>query len=160
MTETAPVAPNVDREKLLENVMARHHYTGDSLIEVLHAAQQLYGYLSPPILKEIARKLRLPPSKVLGVATFYHLFRFHPSAKHTASVCLGTACYVEGAANLANIVQEHGWTLEVDRCAGACGLAPLVVCDGVPITRTTPAQLESHLRDAYESRNSPPRSTD
>jgi bidirectional [NiFe] hydrogenase diaphorase subunit len=134
-----------EREKL-ERVMARHHYAGDALIEILHAAQQLYGYLSTPLLKEIARKLRLPPSKVLGVATFYHLFRFAPPAKCTASVCLGTACYVEGSTVLADIVRDSGWNLNVDRCAGACGLAPLVVCDGVALPRTTPEQLAKYLR--------------
>lgn len=136
----------VDRAKQLESLMARHHHSGDALIEILHAAQQLYGYLSPPLLNDIARKLRLPPSKVLGVATFYHLFRFIPPEKHTASVCLGTACYVEGAAALADTVRKCGWTLEIDRCAGACGLAPLVVCDGVPLSRVTSEQLENHLR--------------
>lgn len=141
MAETA-----ADRTRQLDTLIARHHYAGDALIEILHAAQQLYGYLSPPILNDIARKLRLPPSRVLGVATFYHLFRFTPPEKHTASVCLGTACYVEGAAALADTVRKCGWTLEIDRCAGACGLAPLVVCDGVPLSRVTPDQLESHLQ--------------
>jgi bidirectional [NiFe] hydrogenase diaphorase subunit len=141
MTETPG-----ERERLLENAMARHHYAGDALIEILHTAQQLYGCLSAALLKEIARKLRLPPSRVLGVATFYHLFRFTPPAEHTASVCLGTACYVEGAARLAEIVGKGGWNLDVDRCAGACGLAPLVVCDGVAIARATPSQLEAYLR--------------
>jgi bidirectional [NiFe] hydrogenase diaphorase subunit len=147
MAETAPLVKNTEREKLLENAIVRNHYAGDALIEILHLAQQLYGYLSAPLLNEIARKLRLPPSKVLGVATFYHLFRFTPPEKHTAAVCLGTACYVEGAAELANTVRKSGWTLEVDRCAGACGLAPLVVCDGTALSRVTPAQLESHLRE-------------
>ena len=73
MTPTA-----TERDRLLENVMSRHHYAGDALIEILHAAQQLYGYLSPALLHTIAHKLRLPPSRVLGVATFYHLFRFLP----------------------------------------------------------------------------------
>ncbi len=136
-----------ERGKLLENAMMRHHYAGEALIEILHAAQQLYGYLPAPLLKEIARRLRLPPSKVLGVATFYHLFRLTPPEKHTAAVCLGTACYVEGAEVLANTVRKCGWRLEVDRCAGACGLAPLVVCDGTALSRVTPAQLESHLRE-------------
>ncbi len=135
-----------ERDKQLESLMARHHYAGDALIEILHAAQQLHGYLSPQLLENIARKLRLPPSRVLGVATFYHLFRFTPPEKHTASVCLGTACYVEGAAALADTVRKCGWTLEIDRCAGACGLAPLVVCDGVALSRVTPAQLETHLQ--------------
>jgi bidirectional [NiFe] hydrogenase diaphorase subunit len=133
------------RGKALENAMARHHYAGDALIEILHAAQQIHGYLSAPLLKEIARRLRLPPSRVLGVATFYHLFRFAPQAAHTACLCVGTACYVEGASNLAEILKRKGWTLEEVRCSGSCGLAPLVVCDGTALSRVTPAQLEAHL---------------
>lgn len=133
-------------EKLLEEAMARHHYSGDALIEILHAAQLFHGYLSAPLLKEIARKLRLPPSRVLGVATFYHLFRFKPPAKHTASVCIGTACYVEGAADLVDIVRKNGWSLDAVRCSGTCGLAPLVVCDGATLCRTTPANLEDYLQ--------------
>jgi bidirectional [NiFe] hydrogenase diaphorase subunit len=140
MTDTAK-AP----EKLLEEVMARHHYSGDALIEILHAAQQFHGYLSAPLLREVARKLRLPPSRVLGVATFYHLFRFAPPEKHTCSVCIGTACYVEGAAELVDVVKKNGWKLDGVRCSGTCGLAPLVVCDGVTLRHTTPAKLEEYL---------------
>jgi bidirectional [NiFe] hydrogenase diaphorase subunit len=134
-----------DPAKLLENLMARHHYAGDALIEILHAAQQLYGYLSAPLLREIARKLHLPPSRVLGVATFYHLFRFAPPAERAASVCMGTACYAEGAADLANILRKKGWTVDTPRCSGSCGLAPLVVCDGEALSRVTSAQLETRL---------------
>jgi bidirectional [NiFe] hydrogenase diaphorase subunit len=128
-------------EKLLEDVMARHHYAGDALIEVLHAAQQFYGCLSAPVLKEIARKLRLPPSRVFGVATFYHLFHFTRPAKHCATVCVGTACYVDGAAELAHIAENNGWTVDFVRCVGSCGLAPLVVCDGAALPHATPAKL-------------------
>ena len=136
-----------DRERLLENVMARHQFAGDALIEVLHAAQQLYGYLSPPLLKDVARKLRLPPSRVLGVATFYHLFRMFPPAPHAASVCLGTACYVAGAPELASVAKQNGWAVDEVRCAGCCGLAPLVVCHGESLPRITPDKLETYLRE-------------
>jgi bidirectional [NiFe] hydrogenase diaphorase subunit len=145
LTEVATEAAAAP-ERLLEAVMARHRYAGDALIEVLHAAQQFYGCLSAPLLREIARKMHLPPSMVLGVATFYHLFRFAPRARHTACVCVGTACYVEGSAELVQTVKKHGWTLEEVRCAGACGLAPLVVCDGVSIARATPEQLKGYLQ--------------
>src|SRR5579872_3931909 len=105
----APMTPGVpeEREKLLERAMARHNNSGDALIEVLHAAQQLYGYLSKPLLKKIARTLKLPPSRVLGVATFYHLFRFAPHDEHSAVVCLGTACYVGGGAGLMSVMCRH-----------------------------------------------------
>ena len=136
----------------LDAVMARHHYAADALIEVLHAAQQLYGYLAPDILRQIAHKLKLPPSRVLGAATFYHLFRFTPNKPHSASVCLGTACYVAGASELTRVFRKHpDWTLITERCIGSCGVAPLVICDGVTLARTTPDAIESHLRNALES---------
>lgn len=136
----------------LERVMARHHYSGSALIEVLHAAQQLYGYLSKPVLKEIAHKLSLPPSRVLGVATFYHLFRFEPRKEHMAVVCLGTACYAAGATELMATAQsrgeQYGWTIEAGRCVGSCGLAPVAICDGHALSRVTPRELESKIGDA------------
>lgn len=139
------------REKQLERVMARHHYAGDALIEILHAAQQLYGYLSKPLLANVARQLRLPPSKVLGVATFYHLFRFKPANAHNAIVCLGTACYVAGGPALMDACRsrcDSSWNLEAGRCVGSCGLAPVVICDGESLSRVTVAQLETRLEGA------------
>ena len=136
------------RVEKLETAMAQHDHSGDSLIEVLHVAQELYGYLSKPLLEQIARKLRLPPSKVLGVATFYHLFRFEPSREHTAVVCLGTACYVAGGLGLMSIAKERcdaSWTIEAGRCVGSCGLAPVAICDGEPLSRLTQAQWEARL---------------
>lgn len=145
-----------EREKLLERAMARHRYAGDALIEVLHVAQYLNGYLSKPILKHIARSLRLPSSRVLGVATFYHLFRFEPDKKHSGVVCLGTACYVAGGPALMQTLRTRAaqdardaghdeWTIRAGRCVGSCGLAPVVICDGMPLSRVTPAQLDAHL---------------
>ncbi len=131
--------------------MARYHHSGSALIEVLHAAQELYGYLSRPLLNGIAHKLRLPPSRVLGVATFYHLFRFAPHKAHTATVCLGTACYVAGGTELMDTVRERcpaeGWTIEAGRCVGSCGLAPIVICDGEPLSRLTPERLTERLTE-------------
>ncbi len=129
--------------------MARHRYSGDALIEVLHVAQQLYGYLSRPLLRSIAHKLKLPPSRVLGVATFYHLFRFAPSREHRAVVCMGTACYAAGAPELLARLRERcggDWTLEEARCVGSCGLAPVVNCDGAAWSRVTLADLEVRLK--------------
>jgi len=146
-------ACDVERDELLERAMARHHHSGDSLIEVLHAAQQLYGYLSPALLSRVAHSLKLPPSRVLGVATFYHLFRFAPREKHCAVICLGTACYEAGASDLlaqAHRAQHHSadqdWTIESGRCVGSCGLAPVVVIDGEPKARISRSGLESFLK--------------
>ena len=152
-----------ERDKLLERAMARHHHSGDALIEVLHAAQQLYGYLSRPLLKTIAQRLKLPPSKVQGVATFYHLFRFTPSRAHSAVVCRGTACYVAGGTELMAALRKRcnsdEWTIETGRCMGSCGLAPVVICDGTALARATSEQLEDRLKEIHDRRNSKPDSS-
>ena len=157
MSVHAPAAPAKDnREKLLERAMPRHQYVGDELIEVLHTAQELYGYLPPGLLKTVARKLRLPPSRVLGVATFHHFFSLKPKGEHTFVVCLATACYVAGALGLVSTpghrCAKPGQTspdgkvsVQTARCIGACGLAPAVIYDGTVMARVTPQALNSEL---------------
>jgi bidirectional [NiFe] hydrogenase diaphorase subunit len=151
----APHPSGDNRFKLLEATMKRHQYQPDALIEVLHKAQELFGYLSVDLLLYIARSLKLPPSRVYGVATFYHFFSLAPQGEHTCVVCLGTACYVKGAASLLAAVEheagvkagattaDNQLSLMTARCLGACGIAPAIVLDGdVAGHMTTEALLE------------------
>jgi bidirectional [NiFe] hydrogenase diaphorase subunit len=153
---TPPSAVKDNREKMLERAMSRHNYSGDALIEVLHTAQELYGFLTPALLKHIARKLKLPPSRVLGVTTFYHFFSLAPKGEHSFVVCLGTACYVAGALGLVETLERRcarvGSTspdgrvsVNTARCIGSCGLAPAVVYDGKILPRLGPQQLNAEL---------------
>ena len=154
----AVLKPNADaathpsgdnRFKILEATMKRNQYQPDALIEVLHKAQELFGYLSADLLLHIAHSLKLPPSRVYGVATFYHFFSLAPQGEHTCVVCLGTACYVKGAATLLATVEhaagvkagattpDNRLSLLTARCLGACGIAPAVVFDGTVAGRQT-----------------------
>lgn len=158
VSSAAAAVPAVkdNREKMLERAMSRHAYSGAALIEVLHTAQELYGYLSQPLLRAIAHKLKLPPSRVLGVATFYHFFSLKPKGEHTFVVCIGTACYVAGGFGLVQKLEHRctkaGQTMvdgkvsvETARCIGSCGLAPAVIYDGNVLARATPAALDAEL---------------
>jgi len=138
--------------------MSRHQYSGDALIEVLHTAQELYGFLSPELLRTIAKKLKLPPSRVLGVASFYHFFTMKPKGEHTFVVCTGTACYVAGAAGLVETLEKRcakvGQTSKdgkvsvvTARCIGSCGLAPAVVYDGSILARVKPDRILRELEN-------------
>lgn len=130
------------RFKTLDMVMKRNQFKADALIEVLHKAQEAFGYLEEDVLLYVARGLKIPVSKVYGVATFYHLFSLKPAGEHTCVVCLGTACYVKGSDKIAaalceDLGVEMGKTssdgkvsLVGARCIGACGIAPAVVYDG------------------------------
>ncbi len=146
-----PTPPSGDnRYKLLEATMKRHQYQPDALIEVLHTAQELFGYLETDLLLHIAKSLKLPPSRVYGVATFYHFFSLKPKGKHTCVVCMGTACYVKGASHVVAAVEkladvragetttDGNLSLLTARCIGACGIAPAVVMDGVVSGQQTP----------------------
>jgi len=149
LSSPPPATVKDNREKLLERAMSRHQYSGDALIEVLHTAQELYGFLPPALLKTIARKLKLPPSRVLGVVSFYHFFSLKPKAEHTFVVCLGTACYVAGAFSLVEVLKRRCVSKDVSvdtaRCIGSCGLAPAVIYDGKVLARVTPELIGAEL---------------
>ena len=137
------------RFKILEVHMKKFQFRQDALIEVLHKAQELFGCLDDDLLLFVASKLKLPPSRVYGVATFYHFFTLKPQGQHTCVVCMGTACYVKGADKILAAIEEEtnikpGETtpdnrvsLLTARCIGACGIAPAVVYDGKVTPRQT-----------------------
>lgn len=145
-----PKHPSGDnRFKLLDRAIARHQGRGDALIEVLHAAQGIFGYLENDLMIYIARSLKLPLSRVYGVATFYHFFSLKPKGDHTFVLCMGTACYVKGAEAIQNGVAQacgskFGETtddgtvsLVSARCVGSCGLAPVAVIDDTVVGKLT-----------------------
>ncbi|MEB3351028.1 MAG: NAD(P)H-dependent oxidoreductase subunit E [Cyanobacteriota bacterium] len=115
----------------------------DSLIEILHRLQERHGHLSSAMLAAVAHDLALPPSRVVGVASFYHLFHQAPPPPHRAGVCLGTACWVRGGPVVLAALEQRlgrragaspgpdGWALAAIDCLGACGQAPVLAVDGV-----------------------------
>jgi bidirectional [NiFe] hydrogenase diaphorase subunit len=138
-----PPHPSGDaRFAMIDKALTKARYAQDHLIEVLHVAQDVFGYLSEDVLRYLSHELRLPPSTVFGVATFYHLFTFDPPGAHTCTVCTGTACFVKGADEIVRQLEAaHGvapgvttadgsFTLSTARCLGSCGMAPVVVVDG------------------------------
>jgi bidirectional [NiFe] hydrogenase diaphorase subunit len=145
------------RFKILEVHMKKHQFKHDALIEVLHKAQELFGYLEDDLLLFVAYKLKLPPSRVYGVATFYHFFTLKPQGKHTCVVCLGTACYVKGSAKVLAAIEErtriksgettpdNQLSLLTARCIGACGIAPAVTYDGQVAPKQTPQAALEHI---------------
>ena len=150
------------RRRIVDAALRRNQYRQDALIEVLHTAQNTYGYLTPEVLWYLSRQLRLPPSRVYGVATFYNFFSLKPPGEHDCIVCEGTVCYIRGAARIAAAVSEAfavdpGRTsadgklsLGIARCVGSCGLAPVVLVDGVAMVRQTPELTVEGVRHALE----------
>lgn len=112
-----------------------------SLMQVLHKAQETFGYLPIEVQKFISSELDVPLAEVYGVATFYTQFAIEPKGKHKIGVCLGTACYVKGAQlimdklakeldiKVGETTPDNLFTFEATRCLGCCGLAPVMMID-------------------------------
>lgn len=154
----SPQQASDKRYKILEAHIKKYQGRQDALIEVLHKAQELFGFLEDSLLLFVGSRLKLPPSRVYGVVTFYHYFNLKPQGAHTCVVCLGTACYVRGSDRvLAAIEKQAGiksgettddkqLSLMTARCIGACSIAPAVVYDGVIHPKQTPESALAQLK--------------
>ena len=130
------------------------HQKKGLLIQILHKAQDIFGFLPDTVQTYIANKLDISPAKVFGVVTFYSYFTMVPKGKHVINVCMGTACYVRGAEKIIEeLKKEIGiepgqtsddgmWTLTSLRCVGACGLAPVMMIDDEVYGKVTPDQVK------------------
>jgi bidirectional [NiFe] hydrogenase diaphorase subunit len=146
------------RRGMLENVLKEHDFQESALLEILHKAQEIYGYLSKDLLMDISQSLNLPPSHVFGVATFYSLFKLTEPGEHIVTGCLGTACYVKGVEEIMQAVErefklkrgettpDRKLSVFVTRCIGACAMAPNMVVDDEVIGKATKELVLEKIR--------------
>ena len=132
-----------------------------ALIAVLHKAQHLYGYLSDEVILYISENLDIPSAKVYGVISFYSYFTMKERGKYVINVCLGTACFVRGAAAIMKEFEKElnikagetsadmKYTLSGLRCIGACGLAPVVMINDKVYGRVEVDQVKNII-DEYK----------
>jgi NADH-quinone oxidoreductase subunit E len=130
-----------------------------AVIPILQRTQEVYGYLPKPILQEISKRMRIPLSRIQGVATFYAQFHLKRRGRHLIRVCDGTACHVRGATKLIDAISEefdtppggsspdYKYSLEIVYCVGSCGLAPVVVVDEKVYGNTDVRKLERELKN-------------
>jgi NADH:ubiquinone oxidoreductase subunit E len=136
-TDNETITPEMYRK--IDSIIERYKDKPGSLIPVLQQAQDVCGYLPHAVQRYVAKGLKMSPSVVFGVATFYSFFTLVPRGKHVIRVCLGTACYVKRSEEILDkikdelelevgeITRDKKYSLEAVRCLGACGLAPVVV---------------------------------
>jgi len=155
---------NLDKEKLekLENYIDSLEEKEGALINVLHKAQDIFGYLPKDVQLFIARKMDITAAKVFGVVTFYSYFTMEPPGRHSISVCMGTACFVKGAEDIlrefkfrlkikdGNRSEDGVFTINTLRCLGACGLAPVVMVDGKVYGRVKVQDVGGILKEYTE----------
>ena len=131
------------------------------VIPVLQSVQEHFGYLPRPAMEQVARRLKLPLSRLYGVATFYAQFKMTPRGRNIIRVCKGTACHIQGSPKVASRIEEIlqikvgettpdlKFTLEEVACIGACALAPVMMINDNPHGRLTPDKIKDIL-DSYD----------
>lgn len=146
-------------EKLakLQAIIAENKGKQGALIQVLHEAQLIYGYLPIEVQKVIAEGMNIPLAEVYGVVTFYAQFTLKPKGEYKISICLGTACYVKGAdlvldkfkeqlnIEVGDCTPDGKFSLDACRCIGACGLAPVLTVNSDVYGRLVPEDVPGIL---------------
>ncbi|HEX3019422.1 MAG TPA: NAD(P)H-dependent oxidoreductase subunit E [Chitinispirillaceae bacterium] len=133
------------------------------LIRILHQAQHIFGYLPEEVQIHVARKLKIHHSEVSGVISFYNYFTTEPRGKHNISICLGTACFVKGADKIleefekelgikaGQVTEDMEFSIDVVRCIGACGLAPVITIGEKVFGKLTPGGEVKKILSQYKS---------
>ena len=147
--------------ELLRQVIQEKKVVTNPLIEILHKAQDIFGYLPAEVQQFIADEMEIPVSQVYGVVTFYNLFSMKPRGKHMINVCMGTACFVKGAPRLIQMLSDELdtqpgetskdglFTISSVRCVGACSLAPVFVIDEEAYGRVETRDKLKQILDKY-----------
>lgn len=151
-----------EKREALDALVEENDANPNSLIEILHGVQEIFGYIPKEVQRLLARKLRIPTSQIYGVVTFYSYFSEVPRAQHEIIVCLGTACYVKGAQKLIDRLEEEldikctestddlKFSLSASRCIGACGLAPVMTISGEVYAKVKPEEIPEILKGYRE----------
>ena len=151
-----------EQYEAVARVIEQYRQKPGSLIMVLHAAQEIFGYLPMELQQFIADGMDIPVSEVCGVVSFYSFFSTQKRGKHTIRMCQGTACYVRGGKKVVEAIKKElgvevggttadgQFTFEIVRCIGSCGLAPAMMVDDDVYKQVTPTKLRGILAQYTE----------
>lgn len=122
----------------LYTIVEKNRKKAGGIIRILQQSQGLMGFLPDPLIRIIAREMKVPLSEIYGIVSFYHFFTMKPKGKHVIQVCMGTSCYVRGGQKIldelkreknlkpGDITPDDKFSLELVRCLGACGISPVM----------------------------------
>ena len=137
----------------VDEIINKNKIKKGALIPVLNAIQNELGFLPIEAQKKVARELNIPEKEVYGVATFYSFFSLTPRGKNNIKVCMGTACFVKGGKKIAQKVEkefgikpeettaDRKYSLQINRCVGACGIGPVVVINDKIFKKVSPDEV-------------------
>ena len=154
--ENCQCIENQIKEDMVQ-ILEKYTTDRDNLIQILNETQEKFGYIPKTSQLEISKYLNIPMAEVYGVITFYSRFTLEPKGKYAISVCLGTACFVNGSEQLLNRLKDRlkidvgqttadgKFSIDATRCVGACGLAPVFTVNNEVHGKATVKKLDEVL---------------
>jgi NADH-quinone oxidoreductase subunit E len=160
---TATEKQNMDLRKL-NRILSRYKGDSNAVISVLQDVQEEFGWVPPECIEHVADALKVFPSKIYGVVTFYAQFHMKPRGRNIITSCSGTACHVKGSRNIINAVRRElsleeneettsdlKFTFETLNCVGACGIAPVTIINNKVHGKSTSRKILSEIKSLYEN---------
>ncbi|MDR2892218.1 MAG: NAD(P)H-dependent oxidoreductase subunit E [Deltaproteobacteria bacterium] len=150
---------SADGLKSLARYMDQFEDKESAIIKVLYEAQHIFGYLSNDVMLFIAEKMDIPAAKIFGVVSFYSYFTTTPRGRCQIKACMGTACFVRGSEKVVSEFEKQlnikrgqtsddlKYSLDVLRCVGACGLAPVIVVNDKVYGKATAADVSKIINE-------------
>lgn len=158
--EVADINQDIDLSQV-DSIVEPYLGKKEMVIPVMQKVQEHFGYLPRPAMEHVARRMRIPLSRLYGVTTFYAQFKMKPRGRYIIRVCKGTACHIQGSPKISERLEELlgipggettddlKFTLEEVACIGACALAPVIMVNDNPHGRLTPDKMKEIL-ESYE----------
>ena len=165
ITENNKYPLKKEEYKKIEEIINRYRNKNGALIQVLNEIQKEIGFLPISAQKKVANGLDIPEKEVYGVTTFYSFFSLTPQGKTNIRACLGTACFVKGGKKIAERIEkelgikpgetteDRRYSLNVNRCLGACGIAPVIMINDKIHQKVKPDKVMDIIK-TYEDKNS------
>lgn len=159
-TAISDVEARIDLDAV-DEIVKPYYGKKEMVIPILQKVQEHYGYLPRPAMERVSYMMRIPLSRLYGVATFYAQFKLKPRGRNIIRVCKGTACHIQGSPKIAARIEEIlgietgettddlRFTLEEVACIGACALAPVITINNEPYGRLTADKVQNIL-DKYQ----------
>ena len=138
---------------VIDHIISNYKNKEGALIPVLQEIQEKVGFLPVEAQRKVAKELDIPEKDVYGVVTFYSFFTMIPRGRNNIRVCMGTACFVKGAKRIVDKIEkelgiepgqttpDRNYSLQINRCLGACGIAPIVVVNDKVYRKVNPEKV-------------------
>ena len=150
---------NEENKVKVDGIIRKWQGKRGCLIMALHELQGQFGYVPWEEALYLGQSLGIPMAKIYECLTFYNYFKLKAPGKYIISMCDGTACHIkDGASVLAELEKELGvpagtttddglFYIQVVRCLGCCGLAPVMVINGVTYGKMTPDKVKGIINE-------------